>query len=131
MKPNTEDATCPKCRTKWHAQGAKVTYYAAGEEMSTTETVEGHRLVTTYHAPWVLIPEHLRCACERCGYEWLMECADAKSTTEQLKGDKLNPVPTVIDVCCPGCRASISYWLHDGEPSLREWSMHGEFNHKP
>ena len=98
MKPYTRDATCPKCNTTWQAHRAKITYQAAERQMSTTEKVEGHKLVTTHHAPWLTVPEHLHCACENCGYEWLMECADAERAKD-------GPPDNIQgrEIICPAC----------------------------
>ena len=116
LKPFTDKATCPKCDTAW--EGTGITYCDGRDCIILKPTQDPDRIVSLPRYP----PEHLHCTCEECGYEWLMECADA---VEEIK-DELNPAPTVIDVCCPGCYASISYWLHDGEPNLKQWSMHTE-----
>lgn len=129
MKPYTKDTTCPKCKAGWYARQGK-TRYCDGLDCPVLHA----KIETARHGSEVTaikrIPpaEHLHCICSNCGYEWLMECADAKSAFERLQeiNDKVNPAPTVIDVSCPGCYASISYWLHNGEPSLKQWSMHTE-----
>ena len=113
MKPYTRDATCPKCNTTWQAHRAKITYCAAEKQMSTTEKVEGQKLVTTHHAPWITVPEHLHCTCENCGFEWLMECADAAEPTEAL-GHENSYMPQ--DIRCPHCSLRICLAICDDGP---------------
>lgn len=62
MKPYTGDATCPKCKTKWTASLVNRTY------------CNGKNCPLPLPDDWL---EHLHCKCKGCGFEWLMECADA------------------------------------------------------
>ena len=120
MKPYTRDATCPKCNTTWQAHRAKITYCAAEEQMSTTYALEGHKSVTTYHAPWITVPEHLHCTCENCGYEWLMECADAtklaQTSSHEIVCPYRNNCPTYDEWLTEHADAERAEPSEDGPP---------------
>ena len=88
LKPFTDKATCPKCRTMWHAR---------------TKPKYCDGMACYFHDIERSATEHLHCTCGECGYEWLMECADAAKSFP--KDDPLNQ--EIICPCPdykPGCR---------------------------
>ena len=90
MKPYTEDTTCPKCETTWRAHTAKVTYCGGG-----TQTIKQDGEVISVHT----LPDFLNCACGNCGYEWLMECADAERA--EPSPEEYDGPPEPVTVYCP------------------------------
>jgi len=119
MKPYTSNAICPKCETQYHAHVA-TPKYCDGLDCpvlhATAETIRhGSEITAIKRIP---PPEHLHCRCDNCGYEWLMECADANAEREIT--------PTTVEADCPNCHARISYWFHVGPGRLRlkDWFLY-------
>lgn len=84
LKPFTDKATCPKCRTMWHAR---------------TKPKYCDGMACYFHDIERSATEHLHCTCGECGYEWLMECADAGPEEDGLS----DPKPRHISAKCPTC----------------------------
>jgi len=113
MKPYTERPTCLKCKNIWNARVAKVTY-CDGKQCATQHIpVPFDQQPMTGPLRLEPVPEHLHCRCENCGYEWLMQCADAKPPD--------NPVQ---DIRCPHCSLHISLTIRDNQATAKSYGPH-------
>ena len=93
MKPYTEYPMCPKCQR---------------DRNQAFAYCDGSRCQRLYSKS-----EHLHCTCTSCGYEWLMECADAKPPD--------NPVQ---DIRCPHCSLHISLTIRDNQATAKSYGPH-------
>ena len=98
MKPYIEITNCPKCKAIWRINTSNVTYCVGG-----TQTIKQDGEVISTHT----LPDFLNCTCGNCGYEWLMECADAGPSPEPEEDEPPDDESVTVyypaDVDCPHC----------------------------
>jgi len=70
------DKKCPKCESEKEEVSTK---WKTGHETEDKDTVNGE----TYDVPAGF--EHLLCTCKCCGFEWLMQTADADERAAAVK----------------------------------------------
>ena len=121
MKPYTKDTICPKCNVPWWQREGRTTYC----QESTKTIRQGGEYIDVR-----VLPEHLHCRCENCGYEWLMECADAERA--ELSPEEDGPPDEAITYTsqklrCPYCLLPIELAISsDGPKAL----VMGSFAHR-
>ena len=110
MKPYTEYPMCPKCQR---------------DRNQAFAYCDGSRCQRLYSKS-----EHLHCTCTSCGYEWLMECADAERA--ELSPEEDGPPDEAITYTsqklrCPYCLLPIELAISsDGPKAL----VMGSFAHR-
>ena len=119
MKPYTKDTICPKCNVPWWPREGRAKYCDGTECKGFSAYSAGKALF-----------EHLHCHCENCGYEWLMECADAERA--ELSPEEDGPPDEAItytpqELRCPYCLLPIELAISsDGPKAL----VTGSFAHR-